>query len=138
MEVLHLFISGSHHRRKRFSMRWSTVELRHRQYELPWRRHNAYSNLCWLFPNQSPIFGLISVWACHPPSPMQCYLTLIFLLHPLAKKNLFNIGLWQLKPMHFDSVLLSFFLHFHTRPHPRFCKGPHVYLFLSLFVLLIR
>lgn len=63
----------------------------------------------------------------------------IFLLHPLVEKNMFNIELWQLKPMHLDSIFLSFsYTHPNSACTPCFAKGLLFYLFCLLFVLLIR
>ena len=54
---------------------------------------------------------------------------------PLAGKKLFSIGLWQLRSMHLDYVLLSFSC-IQIRPAPLVLQRPT--LFYLLFVLLIR
>lgn len=128
MEAFPLFISGSHRRRKQFPVRWPVVELRRRRSEMPWRKERAcIFKILLSFPGQLPIFGLIPVWACHTPSPMQYPLIPIFLLHPLDEKNLFSIGLWQLKPMHPTPILLSFSC-MHTNQAYTLCfaKAPYI------------
>lgn len=126
-----MFISGSHRRRKRFLARWSSGVGG--LSSLGKGRERIFK-IFWFFPSQLPTFGLIFVWASHTPSLMQYYLNLFFLLHPLAEENLFIIGLWQLKPMHLDSVFALFFLHIPIRLAPSVLQRPTLFYLFYLFL----
>lgn len=134
MKVSPLFISGSHHRRKRFLARWSTVELRHQQSELSWKKVRKTFKFFWFFPTQLPIFGFIFWLGLSHVKPNTVLSHSILFAALPGWKNLFGIGLWQLKPTRLDPVLLFFFPHIQIRPtHPLFCKGFLFYLICLFF-----
>ena len=124
-------ISGSHRRRKQFPTRWSSGTGSLSFHGEGARKHVQISNF---FSNQSSIFGLISVWVCHIPSPVQYPLTPVTLLHPLVESDMLRIGLWQLKPRHLDPVLPSF-----SSTHPNRACTPVLQrlILFSLFLFVI-